>query len=212
MLFRKKKIINLRHLAWDSLVFTYSPPVTLGSQTTEAISGWPQPLLCICLVYILPALGRSGWFNELASLLETICFSVVSWHAKEASVHRNHLSSWGTQTPSGPPQSLILQVSSDSSHPSLEVTKSFPLIAGTKWNQLSYIKDIQDWYKKKTFTFIAVFVTRGIYAQVTKLQRKRAPLTGQCPSTTRVPLLREFKFLLCKNLTKLSKSTLKRLE
>lgn len=98
------------------------------------------------------------------------------------------------------------------SHPSLEVTKSFPLIAGTKWNQLSYIKDIQDWYKKKTFTFIAVFVTRGIYAQVTKLQRKRAPLTGQCPSTTRVPLLREFKFLLCKNLTKLSKSTLKRLE
>lgn len=120
---KQTKQENLYYLDWDSLAFIHLPPVPLGFHSNETISGWPHLLLCVWLLFIPPVRGRHHWFGELASLLQTFRFSVMSWLAKEVHVHRKHQSNWGTQTLASSSQCLILQVSADSSRVSPVVTK-----------------------------------------------------------------------------------------
>lgn len=110
-----------------SLVSTCSLPIALGLHAHETTSGWPQSLLCVRLLFTSPARQRTHWFRKLVSLSET--FWVMSWLVKEAHVHQKHQSRWGTSSLSSLPQSLFLNVSSDSFYPNPVPTKSFPLIA-----------------------------------------------------------------------------------
>lgn len=119
----EKKQTNKKKKNLYSLAFIYLPPVIQGFHSIETVSGWPHLLLCVWLLFIPPVQGRHHWFGELASLLATFRFSVMSWLAKEVHVHRKHQSNWGTQTSASSPQRLILQVGSNSSNVSPVITK-----------------------------------------------------------------------------------------